>query len=79
MSSAAPFVYETKRGLVRVYTCSNCGQRFEWAYGKCSWFGSIKDMEDRRFDRIMFACSHACAEKLRTETEGKKHGFHRTR
>ncbi len=66
MSTAPPFVYQAKRGLVRVYTCSSCGERFEWAQGKSGWFGSLKDMDDQRWDRIEFACSHACAEKLRT-------------
>lgn len=72
MPCEAPFAYYAKRGLVRIYRCSVCGSRFEWGPG-AEWYGSWKDVENQKWEKIAFFCSAECKaknpEKERTEDE----------
>ena len=44
-----------------IYTCNQCGTRFDWHMG-ASWFGSIKEWDEG--DPLLYACSDPCRELI---------------
>jgi len=50
------------------YFCSNCGVLFNWT-SESSWYGSYKDYENGRTDRIKYACSSECQKSLTKTNE----------
>lgn len=44
---------------VKLWTCSVCGHVGEWT-GEWRWYGSMRDMDDGRWDRITVVCSPEC-------------------
>jgi hypothetical protein len=64
LMTTAPFAYEAQRGRVRIWTCSVCGKRFEWSDEPgAEWFGSLRNLEEYRWDRISVVCSAECKRK----------------
>jgi hypothetical protein len=49
-------------GKTRGYICDGCGRPFRWDR-ESQWYGSEKDIENGRWDKVWFACCAACAAK----------------
>jgi hypothetical protein len=63
--------YTAKRGPVRVWTCDICGERFEWADKPgAKWYGSWKDADAARWDRIIVVCSAECKKRALAKAIG---------
>jgi len=66
-----PFLYEAKRGSIRVYTCDVCRLPFEWSEG-AEWYGSEKACDNAEWDKITFVCSAACKENFASRQRRKQ-------
>ncbi len=64
-------VFKKPEGLdtnKRVYTCSACGNLFNWN-SQSSWFGSQMDLENNP-ENIIFACSDNCQYVAHQKSKG---------
>jgi hypothetical protein len=53
-----------------------CGKRFEWSDKPgAEWLGSLKNMEDHRWERITVVCSAGCKRAADQQVARKKKRF----